>query len=213
MRKKMWWLLLVAALSPAGLAVAQSVADDTEQLILDVQKLAQLKQILQEMYQAYTIIHNGYETIKSISEGTFNLHKAFLDGLLLVNPDVASYYKVTDIVNKEVALVSETKSANQYLRSSGVFTSTELGTFLTTYNNLVQGSLNAVAELTMVITAGSLRMSDAERLAAIDRIDNQVTGEVSYLRQFDNGAALQAMQRAKAQGNIGMLQGLYGIGP
>ena len=208
-----WWLLLLLVWLPGGVMLAQSVADDTEQLILDVQKLTQLKQILQEMYQAYTIIHSGYETIKSISEGTFDLHKAFLDGLLLVNPDVANYYKVVDIVNKEVALVSETKSANQYLRSSGVFTSAELGTFLTTYNNLVQGSLNAVSELTMVITAGSLRMSDAERLEAIDRIDAGVTGQLSFLRQFDNGAALQALQRAKAQGDIGTIQGLYGIGP
>src|SRR5579872_3341567 len=112
-RRRVWcWTLVLLLGLPRGAAMAQSVADDTQQLILDVQKLSQLKQILQEMYQAYTIIHNGYETIKSISEGTFSLHKAFLDGLLLVNPDVASYYKVTDIVNKEAALVSETLAAN-----------------------------------------------------------------------------------------------------
>ena len=91
-------LLLVL---PLAALRAQSVSDDTEQLLLDVQKLAQLKQILVEMEQAYTITHAGYESIKSLSQGTFSLHQAFLDGLLAVNPGVASYWKVMDIVNKE----------------------------------------------------------------------------------------------------------------
>jgi hypothetical protein len=209
--KKIFFVALLV-LPGAGLW-AQSVADDTEQLLLDVQKLAQLRQILSEMYQAYTIMHQGYESIKSLSEGTFSLHKAFLDGLLLVNPGVASYWKVADIVNKEVALVKETQSANSYLEGTGQFNSTELGTFLTRYNNLVQGSLNDVTELVMVVTAGTLRMSDAERLAAIDRIDGNVTRSLGATYAFDNDAALQAMQRARQQQDIGTVQGLYGIGP
>jgi hypothetical protein len=209
--KKIFFIALLI-LTGAGLR-AQSVADDTEQLLLDVQKLAQLKQILSEMYQAYTITHQGYESIKSLSQGTFSLHKAFLDGLLLVNPGVASYWKVADIVNKEIALVKEAQSANSYLKSTGQFNSTELGTFLTRYNNLIQGSLNDVTELIMVITAGTLRMSDAERLAAIDRIDGNITRSLGETYAFDNDAALQAMQRLRQQQDIGTVQGLYGVGP
>jgi hypothetical protein len=209
--KKIFFMTLLI-LPGAGL-MAQSVADDTEQLLLDVEKLKQLKQILSEMYQAYTIMHQGYESIKSLSEGTFSLHKAFLDGLLAVNPGVASYWKVADIVNKEAALVKEAQSANSYLKSTGQFNSTELGIFLTRYNNLIQGSLNDVTELVMVVTAGTLRMSDAERLAAIDRIDGNVTRSLGVTNAFYNDAALQAMQRARQQQDIGTVLGLYGIGP
>jgi hypothetical protein len=210
--KRVLILLWVLAFSITGL-LAQSVYDDTEQLLLDVQKLSELKQILQEMYQAYTITHQGYESIKSLSQGTFSLHKAFLDGLLAVNPAVASYWKVADIVNKEALLVKEAQAANSYLKGSGVFNSTELGIFLTRYNNLIEGSLDAVTELVMVVTAGTLRMSDAERLAAIDRIDGNVTRSLGVTNAFYNDAALQAMQRARQQQDIGTVQGLYGIGP
>jgi len=203
--------MLLLALPLVGLR-AQSVSDDTEQLLLDVQKLSQLKQILAEMEQAYTITHAGYESIKSLSQGTFSLHQAFLDGLLAVNPSVASYWKVADIINKEAALVKEAQSGNSYLKGTGQFNSVELGSFLTRYNNLIQGSLNDVTELVMVITAGTLRMSDAERLAAIDRIDGNATRQLGMTYSFNNDAALQAMQRAKEQQDIGTVQGLYGIG-
>ena len=205
------WFLLLLSLPLAGLR-AQSVSDDTQQLLMDVQKLAQLKQILAEMEQAYTITHAGYESIKSLSQGAFSLHQAFLDGLLAVNPSVASYWKVADIVNKETALVKAAQSGNSYLKGTGQFNSVELGSFLTRYNNLIQGSLSDVTELVMVITAGTLRMSDAERLAAIDRIDGNATRQLGVTYAFDNDAALAAMQRAKEQQDIGTLQSLYGIG-
>ena len=192
---------------------AQSVSDDITQLLLDVEKLSQLKQILSDMYTAYTVIHQGYEDIKNISEGTFSLHKAFLDGLLAVSPAVSSYVKVADIVNKEALLVQEYQAANQYFRGSGRFSSAELDYFSTVYANLVQGSLKNVNELVMVITAGELRMSDAERLSAIDRIDGNISGQLDFLRKFDNEAAVQAAQRQQAVNDQATMRALYGLGP
>ena len=208
----MVFVLIMAALPASGL-MAQSVGDDIKQLLMDVQKLSQLKQILSEMYQAYTIVNKGYEDIKSLSKGTFSLHKAFLDGLLAVSPAVASYGKVADIVNKEARLVQEYQSANSYLKASGRFTSQELDYFSTKYANLFNGSLKNVNELIMVVTADQLRMSDAERLSAIDRIDRDITGQLSYLQSFDNGAAMQASQRAKDARDVGTVRSLYGIRP
>jgi len=205
-------LAAVLALPLAGLR-AQSVADEIQQLLLDVQKLTQLKQILSEMQQAYTILNKGYEDIKGLSQGTFSLHKVFLDGLLAVSPAVSSYAKVADIVNKEAILVKEYQSANHYLQGSGHFTAQELDYFSTMYNNVIQGSLKNVSELLMVVTAGQLRMNDAERLAAIDRIDRDMTGRLSYLQSFNNAAAMQAMQRAKEEQDVGTMKSLYGIGP
>jgi len=56
-------------------------------------------------------------------------------------------------------------------------------------------------------------MSDAERMAAIDRIDGNVTRSLGVTNAFYNDAALQAMQRARQQQDIGTVQGLYGVGP
>jgi hypothetical protein len=210
--KKM--LLVVALLCASTLGVkAQSVADDITQLLLDMQKLSQLKQILSDMYTGYTVVYQGYENIKSISQGTFSLHKTFLDGLLAVSSAVSGYSKVADIINKEAQLVEEYQRSNKYLQGSGQFTSAELGYFLTVYNNLIQNSLKNVSELLMVVTAGELRMSDGERLATVDRIDGNISGQLSFLKRFDNLAAVQAAQRQQSVNDQSILKALYGLGP
>ena len=68
------WLFLI---SFSGQVVAQST--EIQQLLLNVEKLAQLKKILSNMKKGYEIVSNGYNTIKDISKGNFNLHEAFLD--------------------------------------------------------------------------------------------------------------------------------------
>lgn len=211
--KKRFFILVGLLVLSVSVGWGQSVSDDITQLLLDVEKLSQLKQILTDMYKAYTIVHQGYEDIKNISQGTFSLHKAFLDGLLAVNPVVANYAKVADIVNKEALVVQEYQAANKYLRGTGRFSSDELGYFSTVYNNLVQGSLKNVNELVMIITAGELRMSDAERLSAIDRIDGGITGQLDFLRRFDNEAVLQAAQRQQSLNDQATMRAIYGLDP
>ncbi len=207
------FVLLVLAVLPVTGLVAQSVADDIQQLIMDVQKLTQLKQILAEMYQEYTMVQKGYEDIKSLSQGTFSLHKVFLDGLLAVSPAVSSYSKVGDIIVKEARLISEYQSANGFLRSSGKFTPQELDYFSGMYGILLQRGEKNVNELDMVTTDGELRMSDAERLSAIDRIDKDIGGELSFMERFNNNAALQVAQRQQIEQDVGTVRGLYGITP
>ena len=59
--------------SPAMPAFPQ--AQELEELALDIEKLAQFKQILSDMKKGYTILSGGYNTIKNLSQGNFNLHK------------------------------------------------------------------------------------------------------------------------------------------
>ena len=82
-----------------------------ERLILDIEKLAQLKSVLTNLYKDYEVLETGYTAIKNISEGNFNLHKVFLDGLLAVSPTVRKYERIVDIISDQGKIVSEYKSA------------------------------------------------------------------------------------------------------
>src|SRR3954453_2688915 len=82
---------------------------ETQQLLLDVQKLAQLKQILADMKTGYQIVSKGYTDIREISKGNFNLHQIFLNDLLQVSPVVKNYKKVADIVSYQIQIVREYK--------------------------------------------------------------------------------------------------------
>jgi hypothetical protein len=212
MKKSMVLIGMVLLLGPVA-TQAQTIPQLLEQIVLDTEKLASLKSILQDMYKAYTIIHTGYTDIKDISEGTFNLHKAFLDALMAVSPAVQNYGRVVDIVNAEYSIVSEYKAAYSKFSADGHFTIQELDYMNSVYTNLFNQSLNCLSELTMVITANQLRMSDAERLRAIDRVYTDITGQLSILRTFNNNTSIQAIQRAREANDVHTLKSIYGIQP
>ena len=198
--KKCIWVICVVCLSMVAKPIQVSAqADEAQQLLLNVEKLAQFKKILQNMYDGYKILYKGYTAVKDISEGNFNLHKTFLDGLLEVSPAVKKYKRIADIISYQIRISKEYKAAFASFKEEGQFTHQEIEYIGKVYGNLLKESLKSLDELGMVITAGNLRMSDDERLQAIDRIYTAVEDRFSFLKEFTNHTALLALQR-KAEG-------------
>jgi len=200
----------LAAATPLS-SRAQSVADVIQQLVLDYQKLASLKNILGQMYTGYTVLSKGYGAVKDVAQGNFTLHEAFLEGLYLVSPAVRKYPRITDIINDQAQLVSEYKSASGSFNSSGRFNPDELAYMMTVYNNLVSQSLKNLDDLSLIVTDSKLRMSDAERLTAIDGIYLESHNELSYLRKFNDQAAKISWQRSQGNADKQSVRSIYGI--
>jgi hypothetical protein len=206
------WVLIGLMMMLIGIGVrAQSIVQVSEQLALDVEKLSELKSILNDMYTAYAIIDKGYTDVKNIVAGNFNLHKAFLDALLAVSPAVQDYSKVERIITAESAILSEYKAASRQLAGSGRFSIGELDYMNGVYANLLNRSAACVSELVMLLTADDLRMSDADRLGGVDRVYGDIDSQLKLLRMFDSGLAVQAGLRAREAGDIGSVRGIYGI--
>jgi len=193
-----------------GSLKAQSVDQLIEQLMLDIQKLSELKTILKDMRDGYQVLDKGYTNIRDIVKGNLNLHKTFLDGLLDVSLPVRQYYKAADIIDKERNIVTECRAANQHWVSCGLFTPGELEHIERTYKTLSDRSSQCLDRLTMVITADQLRMSDAERMQAIDQIHTTVTEQLAGLRRFNDAVSIQALQRQREQNNLQTLKKIYG---
>lgn len=197
--------LLAFAIKPK----AQSA--ELQQLLLDIEKLSQFKSILRDMYKGYQVLSNGYQTIKNISQGNFNLHQAFLGGLLLVSPAVSNYKRIPDIINSQLAIVKEYKAAFALYKQDKHFLPDEIIYVGQVYSNLFNQSVSNLNELITVITANQARMSDAERISAIDRIYGEMEDKLSFLRYFNNRTTMLAVQRAKEQNDAGTIQNIYGI--
>ncbi|MFD2888963.1 TerB family tellurite resistance protein [Chitinophaga cymbidii] len=174
--------------------------------MLNIQKLNQLKSLLEQMYKGYTILSTGYNTIKDLSEGNFSLHKTFLDGLLSVSPTVKKYKRVVDIVSLQQQLLRHSKEALRRYTIDQLFKEGELRYLEEVYARLIEGSLNNLDALLMVITANQLRMNDAERLSAIDRIYDDMKRKVDFSNYFQQKITLLAAQRNKAKSQYQSLQ-------
>lgn len=204
-------ITLTVCLSLSGLRPSFGQSDEAQQLLLNWEKLQELEKILDNMYVGYKIIDKGYTTIKNISEGNYTLHQLFLDGLMAVNPAVRNYKRIPLIIDYQKLLVKEYKSAYNRFRNDQHFNPQEIEYMANVYNYLFTASLRNIDDLVMITTATKLRMSDDERMRAIDRIFYDMESKVGFLRSFNSSTQLLAIQRARAANDVRTLNHLYGI--
>ncbi len=202
-------LIISVGLLTCNSAYAQE--QEMEELILDYEKLQQLEKILDNMYAGYKILDYGYTTIKNIAEGNYKLHQAFLDGLFLVNPAVRNYKRIPYIIDYQKLLVKEYKNYYTRFKNDPNFKPEELEYIGNVYSFLVQASLRNIDDLIMITTATKLRMSDDERMKAIDRIYYDLEGKVVFIRSFNNNTQLLAIQRARSANDVRTLRHIYGL--
>jgi hypothetical protein len=187
---------------------AYSQSEEAEQLLLDLQKLAQLKSILEDLKKGYTILESGYSTIRNISQGNLSLHELFLNSLLEVSPTVRNYKRIADIIFLQLRIVKECQTAFKQFRGSELFDDNELNYITSVYSNLSGQSLKNLDALASVTTSGQLRMSDDERLSEIDGIWKNISDQFSFLKDFNGKTRVLALQRAKEKRDIESMKAL-----
>jgi hypothetical protein len=207
-RKLLIMILLLG--STATVCDAQAgTAQDLQQLLLDIEKLSQFKAILSDLETGYTILTQGYAAVRDISEGNFNLHSAFLNSLMAVSPEVRKYGRIADIIANQASIVSEYKAAWKQAQSGGHFTASELLYMNGVFTALLNQSADNLTNLANILTANTLRMSDAERLQAIDHLHSDTQNKLVFLRHFDSELAVMQLQRQKAQNDASTLNHLF----
>lgn len=190
-----------------------TIAQEQEiaQLVLNLEKLNQLRKILQQLYDGYKIISEGYNKVKGVTSGNYKIHELFLDGLYKVSPAVKKYRRVADIIRDQAAILKESKAALKDLTSFNVFTNEQIEYVDKVYDRLIDDSMKNLDELLMIITAGQLRMSDDERLKGIDRIYQDVQKKLLFLRSFNNRQKMIAVEKLRDKSENQTLESFHGI--
>jgi hypothetical protein len=209
-RKIMKYIVLIMLLMFSKInVIAQS--KEAQQLLLNYEKLKQMKNTLEDMKQGYEILKNGYNSVKNVAEGNFNLHDVFLGKLMAISPVVINYQRVGDIILCQRNLVKEYKQASNQFSKSNLFDADELKYLRKIYENLISQSIQNLDELTTVLTATKLKMSDDERLRSIDRIFADSEDKLDFLRSFNRQTQLLLSQRDREQQSLQQTRKLYQI--
>lgn len=208
--KKKYLILAVLLLLYKPIEVKAQSAE-IQQLILNIEKLSQFKKILSDMKKGYDILSGGYKAVKDMSEGNFSLHKTFLDALMQVSPVVKNYKRVGDIVDYQFTLIKESRKGIDQIIKNDRFSQKEMQYFEKVYSNLSKESLRNIDELTSIVTADKLRMTDDERLDAIDKIYEDMQQKVLFLRDFNGSASVLALQRSKEFNDVNAVRNNYKI--
>ena len=212
MKKIVIVIVIMAVCLCSGMAKVRAQSAEVQQLLLDVTKLSQFKQLLRDLQTGYRILNKGYGTIKDIASGNFSLHEAFIDGLLLVNPALAKYRRGADIIRDEKTIVTQYKKAFTYFSSSGWLSPTQLDYIGRVYGRLLDKSLDNLDALATVLTTGKLSMTDGERLTEINRLYRDTHEMLDLLRGFNGRVSLLVDQLRGEAGAIQGLERLQGLG-
>lgn len=182
-----------------------------EQLQLNIEKLAQFKLMLTNMYNTYSILNNGYNNIKNISLDNFKLHKGFIDALSSISPAVKNSVAIADILQTQALIAKEYRDTYNKVIAAKLFTPAEIRELENAYTNILSKTSRNLDALQKIITPNQLQMSESERLDFLHSLAVDMEIQLSQLRTFTKQATTLVQFRTRSKKDGELLRNSYGI--
>ena len=215
---KYFLILLLGSLQPL-LSSAQSTwfkewfqQKSTQREYL-INQIAALKVYAGYLKKGYDIYRTGHRTIGNFKRGELNLHTDFFNSLKAVNPEVARYARVADIVALQMEIVRRSGNSLRSARKAGSFHPEEIAYMGRVYDRLLGDCGALLDELLSLTTSGQLEMADDERLQRIDLLYAEMQDNYRFAETFSNEAGMLSAARQQEQSDIHLLRQLSGDQP
>ncbi len=160
-----------------------------------LQQIAALQVYISYAKKGYNIVISGLNTIRDIKKGDLNIHNTFFNSLKAVNPKIARYQKVADIISYQLRIIKQAKQTIAYIRESNQFTPDEIEYNKKVFDFLLLECIESINQLVSIITPGELEMRDSERLIRIDKLYADMQDKYTFCSVMSEDMALLAAQR------------------
>lgn len=155
-----------------------------------LQQLIALRAYGSQLKQGYKAVSQGWQTIKGFSQGEFDLHRLYLNGLKLVNPLIAKDPRVAESLEAIIAIrlgFAALEKLELNLQHRSYVEQVRV--------NLMQACEKELAALESLLEKGKLEMTDDERLQRLDQIHIRLKDKEAFTRDFSAQAKLLAQQQ------------------
>lgn len=149
------------------------------------------------------------EEIAEWSQRQKDLYGDYYRGLWKVRSLIGQYQRVKDIAVMQGQLVAEYREAWGILSGNGNFSAKELRWMEKVYLGILDRSVDNLDQLSGVVSAFNVQMSDGERLETIHRVEKKVRTNLYDLRRFNERNFIINRQRDHAKGHTGTLRQLH----
>lgn len=219
-------ILMFVALIVSGIFPLQLYAQDPITLIIREGVKKAIKAIdlkIQRMQNETIWLQNAQKAVENkMSQLKLNeisdwvekqrdLYADYFDELWKVKSSLTNYYRVKEIIVKQVQLVNELKHAFALFKRDEHFTSEELHYMSSVYQGILEKSFQNLEEVFLIISAYVTQMSDAERLEIIHNASDRMEQNLIDLRQFNHQNIMLSIERAKDKQSIDVVRKLYGL--
>lgn len=151
------------------------------------------------------------DEIKDWVEKQRKLYDDYFQELWKVKTALTYYQRVKDIIERQVALVNEYKSAWALFKQDKNFTPGELDYIYNIYSGMMNESVKEVDQLFLVVNAFATQMSDAKRLEIINSVSDKLEQQFLDIKDFNNQNKMLSLQRASEKDEVEYVKRLYGL--
>lgn len=176
-----------------------------------INQIAALEVYIGYAKKGYEIYKTGLNSIGSITNGEFVLHKDFFLSLQGINPQIAKYARVADIVNLQLQIIKTNSRSLRLISDGNNLRQNELAYIGRVHDKLLENCGQIVDELIVLTTAGKLEMEDDERLQRIDRLYEEMKDNYGFAEEFSDGSLLLWSARDKQKRDIAVSRSLQEI--
>ena len=209
--------LLISVNSNAQIPILEIIKAGIKKVIVAVDlKIQRLQNKTVWLQNAQKTLENAMSKAKltEISDWVEKQRKLYDDyfkELWKIKAALAYYHRVKDIIENQVAMVNEYKSAWAIFRQDKNFTTEELEYMFTVYTGMMDESLKSLDQLFLVVNAFATQMSDAKRLEIINTAADNIEQGFMDLKDFNNQNKTISIQRSVEKGEIDYVKKLYGL--
>jgi hypothetical protein len=155
-------------------------------------QIAALQEYIGLAEKGYSIAQQGLTFIGDLKKGELDLHSAFFNSLKAVNPSIAKYSKVSDIISYQESIIKDFKKILQLKNMSP----SEMNYLQNVYGNMSDACTKSLNALVDLITDGTFEMHDDERICRIDYIYTDMKDKYAFTQSFASEAGLLSAQRS-----------------
>jgi len=187
---------------------AQGLSNFFSQKAADIKymlaQIAALQAYIGYAEKGYNIAQQGLTFIGDLKKGEFDLHSAFFNSLKAVNPSIANYSKVFDIISYQESIIKDFKKILQIKNMAPA----EMNYLQNVYNNMSDACTQSLNDLINIITNDTYQMKDNERVHRIDNIYADMKDKYAFTQSFASEAGLLSAQRNNELNEVIFLQKL-----
>lgn len=149
--------------------------------------------------------------ISDWSQKQKDLFSSYYQELWDIKTAIAYYSRVSELTQKQVALVNSYNQAWSLLKADKHFTVDELTYMSNVYSGILQASVKDLDQILLVINANKTQMPDAKRIEIVNKAADHMDTNYNDLQQFNTQNEMLSLQRAQDENEVLTLKKYYGI--
>jgi len=140
--------------------------------------------------------------ISDWSQKQKDLFSSYYQELWQIKTAIAYYSRISEMTQKQVALVNSYNRAWNLLKSDKHFTADELTYMSNVYSGILQESVKDLDQILLVINSNKTQMPDAKRMEIINKSADHMDSNYNDMQQFNSQNEILSLQRAGDENEV-----------